>query len=43
MANKIIIGILVILVVLSGGFGAYAYLLLNQQVEALHVQLGIFQ
>ena len=43
MANKIIIGILIILVVLSGGFGAYAYLLLNQQVEALHVQLGVFQ
>jgi len=42
MANKVIIGILIFLVVLSGGFGAYAYLL-NQQVEALRVQLGIFQ
>jgi len=42
MANKVIISILVFLVVLSGGLGAYVYIL-NQQVEALGVQLGIFQ
>ncbi|MFC2002767.1 trypsin-like peptidase domain-containing protein [Chloroflexota bacterium] len=42
MANKVIIGLLVFLVVLSGGLGAYSYTL-TQQVEALSVQLGVFQ
>ena len=42
MANKVIIGILIFLVIISGGVGAYAYLL-NQQVEALGVQLEGFQ
>ena len=42
MANKIIIIILVFLVVISGGLGAYSYLL-GQQIEALSGQLRVFQ
>lgn len=42
MANKVIIGILIFLVVLSGGLGTYSYLL-SQQLEALSTQLGDFQ
>jgi len=42
MANKVIIGLLIFLVIVSGGMGAYAYLL-NQQIEALGVQLEGFQ
>ena len=42
MANKVIIGILILLVVLSGGLGGYAYLL-NEQVQALSGQLQVFQ
>ncbi len=42
MASKVIIGILIFLVVLSGGLGAYSYLL-SQQIEALSTQLGVFQ
>ena len=42
MANKVIISILILLVVLSGGLGGYAYLL-NEQVQALSGQLQVFQ
>ncbi len=42
MTNKIIIGILVFLVVLSGGLGYYAYTL-GQQVYSLSDQLATFQ
>ena len=38
MVNKVIIGILVLLVVLSGGLSMYSYML-NQQVNALSEQL----
>ena len=42
MANKVIIGILVFLVVISGGFGYYLYGL-NQQVDSLSGQLVALQ
>ena len=42
MAKKVIIIILVFLVVISGGLGAYSYLL-GQQIEALSGQLSVFQ
>ena len=42
MANKFIIGILVFLVVLSGGIYAYSYML-SQQLDTLNNQLTTFQ
>lgn len=42
MANKFIIGILVFLVVLSGGIYAYSYML-SQQINTLNNQLTTFQ
>ncbi len=42
MANKVIIGILVFLVIISGGFGYYFYGL-NQQVDSLSGQLVALQ
>lgn len=42
MVNKVIIGILVFLVILSGGLGYYAYTL-NQQFNSLSEQLTAFQ
>jgi S1-C subfamily serine protease len=42
MTNKVIIGILVFLVMLSGGLGYYAYTL-NQQIYWLSEQLTVFQ
>jgi len=42
MSNKVIIGILVFLVMLSGGLGYYAYTL-NQQFNSLSEQLTAFQ
>lgn len=42
MTNKVIIGILVFLVILSGGLGYYAYAL-NQQFNSLNEQLTAFQ
>ena len=42
MTNKLIIGILVLLLVLSSGLGVYAYRL-NQQVNVLSEQLTVFQ
>ena len=42
MTNKVIIGILVFLVILSGGLGYYAYTL-NQQIYSLGEQLTVFQ
>ncbi len=42
MMNKIIISILVLLLVLSGGFGYYSYTL-NQQVNSLGEQLVTLQ
>jgi S1-C subfamily serine protease len=42
MANKVIIGILVLLVVLTGGIGYYSYTL-NQQIEDLGERLTSFQ
>lgn len=42
MDNKIIIGILVLLVVLSGVLGSYSYAL-NQQINSLGEQLAVFQ
>ena len=42
MANKVIIGILVFLVLIMGGFGYYSYTL-NQQVNYLSQQLTVYQ
>ncbi len=42
MFNKVIIGILVFLVILNGGVGAYSYRL-NQQINALSGQLVLFR
>lgn len=42
MANKVIIGILVLLVVLLGGIGYYSYTL-NQQIDELGEQLTAFE
>jgi S1-C subfamily serine protease len=42
MTNKIIIGMLVLLLLLMGGFGYYSYTL-NQQVDALGEQLTTFE
>ena len=42
MFNKVIIGILVFLVILNGGVGAYSYRL-NQQIDALSGQLVLFR
>jgi S1-C subfamily serine protease len=42
MANKIIIGILVLLVILMGGIGYYSYML-NQQLDDLGERLTIFK
>ena len=42
MTNKVVIGILIFLVVLSGGLCAYSYTL-GQQIKALSVQLGVYQ
>jgi len=42
MANKVIIGILVLLVILMGGIGYYSYTL-NQQIDALGEQLTTFE
>ena len=42
MTNKILIGILVFLVVLSGALGTYSYTL-SQQINALSEQLAVFQ
>ena len=42
MTNKVIIGILIFLVILSGGLGYYAYTL-NQQIYSLGEQLTVFQ
>lgn len=42
MVNRVIIGILVFLVILSGGLGYYAYTL-NQQFNSLSEQLTAFQ
>ncbi len=42
MFNKVIIGILVFLVILNGGVGAYSYRL-NRQIDALSGQLVLFR
>ena len=42
MANKVIIGILVLLVILMGGIGYYSYML-NQRVDYLSEQLTAFE
>ncbi|MCK4274521.1 MAG: hypothetical protein KAW90_06465, partial [Dehalococcoidales bacterium] len=42
MVNKVIIGILVLLVVLMGGSGYYSYTL-NQQIDDLGEQLTAFE
>jgi S1-C subfamily serine protease len=42
MANKVIIGILVLLVVIAGGIGYYSYTL-NQQIDRLDEQLTAFK
>jgi S1-C subfamily serine protease len=42
MANKVIIGILVLLVLLAGGTGYYSYTL-NERIDNLNEQLGVFQ
>ncbi len=42
MANKIIIGILIFLVVMCSGLGAYSYAL-SQQIKALSVQMDVYQ
>ena len=41
MTNKVVIGILIVLVVPSGGLCAYSYTL-GQQIKALSVQLGVY-
>lgn len=42
MANKVIIGILVLLVILTGGIGYYSYTL-NQQIDDLGKRLATFE
>jgi S1-C subfamily serine protease len=42
MANKVIIGILVLLVIIAGGNGYYSYML-NQQIDDLGSQLAAFK
>ena len=42
MANKVIIGILIFLVVIGSGLGAYSYTL-SQQIKALSVQMDGYQ
>ncbi|OGO45102.1 MAG: hypothetical protein A2Z05_06815 [Chloroflexi bacterium RBG_16_60_22] len=42
MANKVIIVILVLLLIITGGIGYYSYTL-NQQIDLLHAGLGAFE
>ncbi len=42
MANKVIIGILVLLVIIAGGNGYYSYTL-NRQIDDLSEQLAVFE